>query len=538
MASFADAMMNSDVEIITPAASDLLFDDASNLYKTTLKQINLSDSLNHIRTSIPDGLSDIEQKSYVLSKVSQVAETTKIEVNNATETFVNSCITDFKLKASEPSETINSKIKTKDSETNIDGVTLPEVNTKIEQATSNSASKFDSIGNEYTEFGKETVDNWSNLGQDLGSEIINIASDTATSIADSFTSALLNNTVSDYINNPMSLVQDMISPITNLISNATNLASEAIEYGKGWVQDKIDGAVNKVKDTIAKPFNSLNDKINSVRESLLYNISNSDKDTITNHKVKESNLSSDKDTITNYSLEDSKTNKNDNLNNKEKQTLFEVKTYTPSMLDMTRKNFTPISETLELSDDMYWNLDINPHHNTHNELEPPSLKECFNNMEILPITSYSFQSPTLGLTTSEMAPGVPMSIISQYTRPSAISIQMPELVQVSPNSTSVLCFQKFKDSYLEYATNSTISKIPKFRDFRDCAYEIVITKFDRRWTITKEWKLLGIPEFVSSDQGGANSAAEFVTLLFQIVGEFYPDKKPVVKGYVNESINV
>lgn len=528
MASFADAMMNSEVEVITPVTSELLFDDASNLYKTTLKQINLSDSLNHIRTSIPDGLSDIEQKSYVLSKVSQVAETTKIEVNNATETFVNSCITDFKLKASEPSETINSKIKTKDSETNIDGVALPEVNTKIEQAISNSASKFDSIGNEYTEFGKETVDNWSNLGQDLGSEIINIASDTATSIADSFTSALLNNTVSDYINNPMSLVQDMISPITNLISNATNLASEAIEYGKGWVQDKIDGAVNKVKDTIAKPFNSLNDKINSVRESLLYNISNSDKDTITN-----------------YSLEDSKTNKNDNPN-KEKQTLFKVKTYTPSMLDMTRKNFTPISETLELSDDMYWNVDINPHHNTHNELEPPSLKECFNNMEILPITSYSFQSPTLGLTTSEMAPGVPMSIISQYTRPSAISIQMPELVQVSPDYTSVLCFQKFKDSYLEYATNSTISKIPKFRDFRDCAYEIVITKFDRRWTITKEWKLLGIPEFVSSDQGGAASSAEFVTLLFQIVGEFYPEpskpekhsRKTLAKGRANEIINI
>lgn len=297
----------------------------------------------------------------------------------------------------------------------------------------------------------------------------------------SFIGTILDEAIYNPVN---SLINSTVANFGNMVDNVSNLASLFVDYGTEYVANYI----NDVKDTVQEFLSgtiteTLTDKV----KDLLFGSSMSSFSALKRVKV--------------------------------------TPVYKRSYMDPKR---TDSYSNLQLSNEMYWNITITPHKETRTSDSPPSLCEYFGLSEgaTLPIVSYDLVGESIGTQELDLYPGLSLIFPSQLNRPSRLTITMPEFIRNTAGTDYNLALVEFKQAYVEYVFNG--SRTPNegsqaVRDFRQCAYEIEISKYTMSWYLAKKWKFLGIPEITNMIRGSAQSSVEMTDIPFTIVGEDFSE---------------
>lgn len=219
---------------------------------------------------------------------------------------------------------------------------------------------------------------------------------------------------------------------------------------------------------------------------------------------------------------------------------------------VTRANMAPKGNEWIFSNEMYWDVIITPFETSYSSASasPPSLLYYYfgdegtaadtvqiyggsisiytSESEIsvdessgirLPITSFEFTGDSVVNMEDNIYPGFIISIPAQRNKASRITFQLPEVV-----FNGRLALQSWKQAYLDYcvsystSSESTPDRVV-VRDFRDCAYQITITKYSPQWRAMFQWNYLGIPEITVTAKGESASSLDIQELSFTIVGE-------------------
>lgn len=403
-----------------------------------------------------------------------------------------------------------------------------------ESEPENTDNFVDSVKNAWSEGGagvsriNELVDNYSNMftsseyWEEVGTDLMDSVTQNVSDVVRAASNAIndvMSNDVIGYIADPIGMVSDImtstmsqvsagIQAVISSLSESVNELLDAVDslYGpkmwKALLSDTVQGVTDDITDTID----------NLARKAL--------------DELFERGLKYHDKNFGGFWEESDRTDedKNDFLT-KDNFTQVEAKTITR---DKFKVLYEPEDKTLKdtnnlmISNDLFWNIDIVAYKNGESTT-PPSLRGIYqvDDSGYLPIVSYSFSGDELKMTNFAVEGNVNFSIPlpSGVTKPSRISITLPELVYRNGDA-AYACSQQFKKEYLNYIyVDTDDSKSLTVRDFRDCAYEITLTKYSPQWRKVGIWHLIGIPDISITEQGSSSSSAEFIELSFSIVGE-------------------
>ena len=369
-------------------------------------------------------------------------------------------------------------------------------------------------------------------------DLLDSVSQDVSGIARTASSAIndvMNNDVIGYITDPIGMVSDIMTSTMSQVSSGIQAAISSVSESVNEILDTLDSLYGPkmwkafLSDSIKHKEDLVTDQIDSrtqelldkwLNRKLIYHTKNSEgfwnyfDRTLDNEDNCETRL------LTSFE-EDDRTGKDTN------ETFGNNSFTTVDFKSMSREKFkvlyesdnenSKITNNLMISNDLFWNIDITPY--THNGNTPPSLRGIYqvDSNGYLPIVSYSFSGDEMKMTNFAVEGNVNFSIPlpSGVSKPSRVSITMPELVY-RDGDTAYACSQQFKKEFLKYLYQDENLTV---RDFRECAYEITLTKFSPQWRKVGIWHLIGIPDISVSEQGSSSSSAEFIELSFSIVGE-------------------
>lgn len=321
-------------------------------------------------------------------------------------------------------------------------------------------------------------------------------------------------------------IADNFSDLTVSVDQIGGVIADAKEIVSDYISDKISDALPDLGGKVADLAEDLREKVTDTIENIL----NPKKQGINNRTV----YAADKHftpAVTNIIKVQKEPLKYDSFEVIETQKRYEDiigNDPDPNQNKRRKWSFKKEFQNLELSNELYWDITIK----RHNTYASPDLMECFGLSENsrLPIISYDLVGEGISSQELDLYPGTSLIFPSQYNRPSKLTITIPEYVSRTENG-KYLCVQRFKEEFINYSfygskwhesQNKTYSQ--SVRDFRECAYEITITKFSSNWVETRKFRYLGIPEVNISLRGSSSSNVEMVDLQFNIVGELFEDK--------------
>ena len=409
---------------------------------------------------------------------------------------------------------------------------LPKTDEVFKDFVSNSFSTIDSAN--------ETVENYASNFEGYGDTILaTISKPIAATVSDVIdtvvrgtTDAVFKSDVASYIANPGSIATRMTSGILASVKDDIQKLHQSL------VQDTVDAVDNLVNAGI----DSVGDTIDSVYESVTQGLRDGVKglhdkiqDALDPENVKDWLKGKANDTIETVSetIKDTVSNMiadvvgTDPLNLKKSMVMDAIQpdligTFTPKFINakkilkstpVKRSDFVNNNPDIVFTNDVFWDIEIKPH--KEGTSVPPSLNAYYGDSQSrmrLPIVSYEYSGKGIQNQEFELYGGTFVSLPAVYVRPSKFSVS---IVDMYNSSEGYSCLQQFRDKYIDY----TMSEPSVFRDYRECCYEITITRFSPQWVSLKTWRLLGLPEIQDIEQGSSSSSPEYVTLSFAIVGE-------------------
>lgn len=558
----------SDVEAVKADESKSDIEKDSEIFRLTSDMVSsviaetsksISDNVVSSSTLEPENVSDSTSKSepVQLSKgsesdssvnhtgESEPSSSDSVDVTGSGSEEVEASTDDVNSTEPDKSNPIDSKLDEDTTQTSSSKESvLPKTDEVFKDFVSNSFSTIDSAN--------ETVENYGSKFEGYGDTILATVSkpiaatvsDVIDTVVRGTTDAVFKSDVASYIANPGSIVTRMTSGILasvkddiqklhqSLVQDTVDAVDNLVNAGIDSVGEVLDSAYESVTQGLRDGVKGLHDKIQDALD-----FSKGDKVTINPldplnlGKLFDTGIKLPGSTFT-FKGAASETIADmvgaDPLNIKDSMVMDAVQpdligTFTPKFIKaekvlksnpVKRSDFVNNNPDIVFTNDVFWDIEIKPHRE-EGIGGPPSLNACYGDslsLMRLPIVSYEYSGKGIQNQEFELYGGTFVSLPAVYVRPSKFSVS---IVDMYNSSKGYSCLQQFKDEYTDY----TMIEPSVFRDYRECCYEITITRFSPQWVSLKTWRLLGLPEIQDIEQGSSSSSPEYATLSFAIVGE-------------------